>query len=104
LNSGLSEIKNAAEEGAEIARRALRYPLNPAQQNNVLRELDAVTLRITESDVKEVAGFLFPAPDNKEETGISDEDKFRAYLLSSQKLFTGIKDAASQMDLFKNVR
>jgi len=94
LKKGLTNIKNAAEEGAEIARRALRFPLNEQQQNRILKELDDITRRVTESEVKEVAGFLFPpAAENDEDSG--EKDKFRAYLKSSQKLFTGIKNAAA---------
>jgi len=91
---GIDEIKNNAAEGEEIARRALRYPLNAQQQNKVLKELDDITRRITESGVKDAAGFLFPpVAENEEEN--TDKDKFRAYLKSSQKLFAGIKEAAS---------
>jgi len=92
LNKGLKNIKNACEEGAEIARRALRYPLNAQQQNNVLKELDEVTKRITESDVKEIAGFLMP-PDEKETQ--DNTDPFIAYLKSTSKLFISLAQAAS---------
>ncbi|MCL2230247.1 MAG: DUF115 domain-containing protein [Treponema sp.] len=91
LERGLKSIKTAALEGAEIARRALRYPLNPQQQNKVLKELDEITRRLTESDVKEVAGFLIPPINN--EDGNEEKDKFRKYLKSSVKLFDGIIEA-----------
>jgi len=91
LENGLKIIKSAANEGSEIVRRALRYPLNPQQRNNALKELDKITLRFEESEVKEIAGFLFP-PVNEEEK--SDNDPFLAYLKSTQKLFSGIKEAA----------
>jgi len=92
LNKGLKNIKNACEEGAEITRRALRYTLNAQQQNKVLKELDEVTKRITESDVKEIAGFLMP-PDEKETQG--NTDPFIAYLKSTSKLFISLAQAAS---------
>jgi len=92
LSKGLKNIKNACEEGAEIARRALRYPLNAQQQNKVLKELDEVTKRITESDVKEIAGFLMP-PDEKETQ--DNTDPFTAYLKSTLKLFMSLEQAAS---------
>ena len=91
LERGLKSIRIAAEEGAEIARRALRYPLNPGQQNKVIKELDDVTRRLTESEVKEVAGFLFPPADEAEEP--AEKDKFRKYLKSSLRLFEGIIEA-----------
>jgi len=91
LEQGLKIIKAAAEEGSEIAWRALRYPLNPQQRNNALKELDKITKRLDESEVKEIAGFLFPPVDEEEN---SSGDPFRAYLKSTQKLFSGIKEAA----------
>ena len=91
LKNGLENIKKTAEEGAETARRALRYPMNQSQQNKVLKELDRITLRLTESEVKEIAGFLFPpTEEEKDET-----DPFKAYLKSSLKLFTGIREAVT---------
>ena len=87
LTRGLESIKNAAEEGAAIAQQALKRNLNPSQRNKVLKDLDDITRRITESEVKEVAGFLFP-PVEKEDhpTG----DPFHAYLKSSLKLFSSL--------------
>jgi len=92
LERGLKSIKTAALEGAEIARRALRYPLNPQQQNKVIKELDEITRRLTQSDVKEVAGFLISPINN--ENGNEEIDKFRKYLKSSVKLFEGIIEAS----------
>jgi len=66
--------------------------LNAQQQNNVLKELDEVTKRITESDVKEIAGFLMP-PDEKETQ--DNTDPFTAYLKSTSKLFISLAQAAS---------
>jgi hypothetical protein len=93
LKNGLKKIKTAAEEGAEITRRALRYPLNSQQQNKVLKELDDIMRRVTESEVKEIAGFLFP-PIEEEKEEKDGKDPFFAYLKSSFKLFTGIAEAA----------
>ena len=91
LKDGMKNIKTAAEEGAEIARRALRYPLNPQQQNKVLKELDEVTRRLTNSEVKEIAGFLLPPVIDDEG---ENKDQFISYLKTSQKLFTGILESA----------
>ncbi|MCL2720784.1 MAG: DUF115 domain-containing protein [Treponema sp.] len=94
LKQGLDKIKTAAEEGVEIARRALRYPLNEQQQSKVLRELDGVLKSVTESDVKEVAGFLFPQMDEEniiKENG--ENDQFRSYLKTLLKFLDGVSQA-----------
>jgi len=93
LKRGIANIKRAAEEGASIARQALRRDLNPQQQNKVLKELDEITRRITESEVKEVAGFLFPPAES--EKGSQSGDPFRAYLQSSLDFFSGLAQAAA---------
>jgi len=96
LKRGLESIKDAAESGASIARHALMRSVSPEQQKKILRDLDAITRRVTESDVKEVAGFLFPpVEDEKEEGGAKDGDPFRAYLKSSLKLFSSLAEAAA---------
>jgi len=89
LKRGLESIKETALAGKEITRRALRYPLNPSQQNNVIKELDEITRRLDKSDVKEVAGFLFPPVEEEKD----EKNPFRAYLKSTQKLFFGLADA-----------
>ena len=90
LESGLKNIKAAAEKGAEIARRALKYPPDEKKRGHILYELDKITRHFEESEVKEVAGFLFPEVD--EENG--GKDTFRAYLKSTLKLFSGVAEAA----------
>jgi hypothetical protein len=102
LTRGLKNIRNAAEEGASIARQALKRNLNPSQQNKVLKDLDEITRRITESEVKEVAGFLFPPAENakdgsrpKDNSCPADSSSpFRVYLNSSLKLFSDLAEAA----------
>ena len=96
LTRGLKNIRNAAEEGASIARQALKRNLNPSQQNKVLKDLDEITRRITESEVKEVAGFLFPPVGNAKDESCSKDSSnpFRAYLNSSLKLFSDLAEAA----------
>ncbi|MDR0323125.1 MAG: DUF115 domain-containing protein [Treponema sp.] len=91
LTRGLESIRSAAEEGASVTKRALNYTLNPSQQNKILKELDEITRRITDSEVKEIAGFLFP-PAEDEETGNVSGDPFRAYLKSSLKLFSSLAE------------
>jgi hypothetical protein len=95
LTRGLESIRDAAQKGEAIARNALRGRLNPEQQNKVLRDLDAITRRVTDSEVKEVAGFLFPPVDDEKENSPADSrDPFRSYLESSLRLFSGLAEAA----------
>jgi hypothetical protein len=64
LFEGLKTIKTLAEDAAEAAetalRRARRGRLSPAEQEKVLKKLDAANNAIMHSEVKEAAGFLFP--------------------------------------------
>jgi hypothetical protein len=94
LKRGIGSIKRAAEEGASIARQALKRELNPQQKNKILKELDEITRRIAESEVKEAAGFLFPPSSGEKEGDSESGDPFRAYLKSSIKLFSGLAEAA----------
>jgi len=89
LIRGLENIKSAAQEGAAAARQAMKRESSPLQQNKVMKDLDEITRRITDSDVKEVAGFLF-ANIEKE----NDSDPFRAYLKTSLKFFSSLSQAA----------
>ena len=92
LTNGLNSIKTAAQDGAYIARRALRSSLNPSQKDKVLKELDNIMRRVTESEVKEVAGFLFPQLE-EENTENEGKDPLHIYFKSSLKLFNGIIEA-----------
>jgi len=94
LKRGLEKIRSAAEDGAEIARKALRYPVSEAQQGKVLKELDDVMRHVNESDVKDVAGFLFSPDSEKENESGTEKDPFKAYLKSIYKLFSSIAKAA----------
>ena len=93
LLEGLDRIRTAAAEGAKTAERALHRPLSPAGQETVLAALDKTLRAITESEVRDVAGFLFPPP---EEGGAppGGADPFRAYLTSSAKLYRALAEAA----------
>ena len=96
LTRGLESIKAAAEEGAAIAKKSLKRALNPSQRDKVLKELDEIMRRITGSEVKEVAGFLFPPVEDEKERSRPAEggDPFHAYLKSSLKLFSSLAEAA----------
>jgi hypothetical protein len=93
LIRGLENIKNISKEGKNIAENALKKNLNQSQQNKVMKELDEITKRIANSEVKEVAGFLFPPVEN-ENTANAESDPFRVYLKSSLDLFSSLSQAA----------
>ena len=94
LTNGLKNVKNAANEGAAITQQALSGNVNSEQRKKILKKLDALMCRITESEVKEVAGFLFPPAEIKENSPADDSDPFRVYMKTSQKFFTSLAEAA----------
>jgi hypothetical protein len=98
LLRGLDRIKSAAEKGAGIAEQALKRNRAPAEKNSILTALDEITLLIAESEVKEVAGFLFPPSGVAEMTqsgGSSGSgDPFQAFLKSSISLYRSLAEAA----------
>ena len=89
LIRALRSIKNAAEEGRAITERALKRNLNQGERDKTVKDLDKIMKRITDSEVKEIAGFLFPAIEKEE-----DGDPFKAYLKSSLKLFSSLSQSA----------
>jgi hypothetical protein len=94
LTGGLEQIKATAEKGAKIAENALKSGLSPLERRETLAGLDGVLRLITESAVKEAAGFLFPPEEApKMETGAGDA--FRSFLESSLKLYRPLADAAA---------
>jgi hypothetical protein len=94
LTRGLESILDAAQKGEAIARNALKGSLNPEQRKKLLRDLDAITRRVTDSEVKEIAGFLFPPVEaEKESSPMESRDPFRDYLESSLRLFSGLAEA-----------
>jgi hypothetical protein len=92
LLGGLRHIKTAAERGAETAEQALKRP--SPDRKKVLAALDETIRIITGSEVKEVAGFLFPPPEDGDEKTGGGEDSFRSYLLSSVRLYRALAEAA----------
>jgi hypothetical protein len=100
LERGLASIKKTAEDGASIAKQALNRNLNAAQRDKVIKDMDALTRRVTESEVKEVAGFLLPQIEDDKEISSANSfpkessDPFREYLKSTLKLFSGLAATA----------
>ena len=94
LTHGLKSIKNAAVEGAAITQNALLNNINPEQQKKILKKLDTLMHRITESEVKEVAGFLFPQAEKEGNISSDGSDPFRSYMKTSRDFFSSLADAA----------
>jgi hypothetical protein len=89
LIRGLESVMKAAEEGAKIAERALNSNLSPEQQQKILKNLDYITSRISDSEVKEVAGFLFSEFED-ENTDSGEKNPFRSYLKNTFKMFAAL--------------
>jgi hypothetical protein len=95
LINGLEFIKAEAEKGLSLSGRSLKYTVNKDEQNKILKKLDEITGNIKNSEVKEVAGFLFPqneALEMDKESG----DPFRVYLKSSARLFSALAAATAE--------
>jgi hypothetical protein len=114
LRSAMERIKTACEEGEKIASgalhtrralhtggalhtgRSLRQNPDPGEQEKTLAALDTVNSLISSSEVKEIAGFLFP-PQALEEIGqdkrSGEKDAFREYLESLITLYRSLAQA-----------
>jgi hypothetical protein len=95
LGSALDRIKTACEKGEEIASGALAQNPDAAEQEKILASLDAINRLISSSEVKEVAGFLFP-PEALEETApnnLSEKNAFFDYMASLVKLYRSLAEA-----------
>ncbi|MDR2717994.1 MAG: DUF115 domain-containing protein, partial [Treponema sp.] len=100
LSSGLRQIQNACVKGRKTAEQALQRDTGPAGREKTLAALDEVNRCITGSEVKEIAGFLFP-PEILAEMGktgqSADADEsgaFHAYLKSSIRLYRSLEESA----------
>jgi hypothetical protein len=94
LLEGLARVRAAAETGAALAEEALNRPPSPAGREKTLAALDKTLRAVTESEVKDVAGFLFPPAEEGGETP-AGEDPFRAYLGASARLYRALAEAAA---------
>jgi hypothetical protein len=93
LLRGLEQIKTAAEKGAQTAEQAAGRNLSPGGQRQVLAVLDEITRTISESEVKEAAGFLFPPA--AEMTDEHAGDPFLNFLESSARFYRSLAEAAA---------
>jgi len=94
LRSSLERIKTACEKGEKIAKQALGQKPDPSEQKKLLASLDAVNRVIGSSEVKEIAGFLFPSQTLEETAPPSEKDAFRGYLASLVNLYRSLAEAA----------
>jgi hypothetical protein len=98
LLRGLDAIQSAAENGAAIAEQALRRTPPPAEERRILAALDEITRLITTSEVKDVAGFLFPpgeaAEMSRESGNTHNGGPFRSYLKNTARLHRSLAEAA----------
>ncbi|MDR2480036.1 MAG: DUF115 domain-containing protein [Treponema sp.] len=98
LLQGLEQIKSASERGAKIAEQALTRPVPAPEHNKILAKLDEVTKTIANSEVKEVAGFLFNPEElaemNRAAVRSGGTDPLAAYLTASARLYRSLAEAA----------
>jgi len=98
LRTSLEEIKTACEKGERIARQAMMKNPGPAEQEKILASLDTINRQISSSEVKEIAGFLFPQQAVGEiPPPLEKKDAFRDYLESSAALYRSLMEAAGQI-------
>lgn len=98
LVSGLQKLVSISDNAAESARRAWKTPatLSPAEKDHILHYFDKTNQAITNSNVKDVAGFLFPLMSELENNLQSPEtNTLKRYLELSLRLYESLSKAAS---------
>ncbi|GHV78933.1 hypothetical protein AGMMS49944_07240 [Spirochaetia bacterium] len=85
LLAGLETLKTLAAESAELAEKAI-------PRDRLIKALGTVNRRIMESEVKDVAGFLFP-PIAELEAGLASTDPYGRYRELSAKLYRSLAEA-----------
>jgi hypothetical protein len=88
LLRGLATLKTLAAESADLAEKA-----RPQDRDRLLQRLGEVNRRITESEVKDVAGFLFPPMAELEAAAYADlqtTDPYARYRELSAKLYRSL--------------
>jgi hypothetical protein len=96
LRSSLEQIKTACEKGERIAKQALRQNPNSGEQEKILASLDAINRLISSSEVKEIAGFLFPQQALEETAPGGHKDAFRGYMESSAALYRSLMESTEE--------
>jgi hypothetical protein len=103
LLEGLEEIVREARNAASLARKA-PGGLDGPERERLLGKLDAALGAIGNSEVKDVAGFLFPPREagRAEESG--GQDPFVRYLESSAGMYRDLAEAAEyQLGVLKKI-
>jgi hypothetical protein len=99
LRTSLEKIKTACEKGERIAKQALREKPGANKQEKILADLDSINRLISSSEVKEIAGFLFPQQAIEETASGGHKDAFRDYMESSAALYRSLMEAAQTVEL-----
>ncbi|MDR2370211.1 MAG: DUF115 domain-containing protein [Treponema sp.] len=99
LLEGLRRIKETAGRGRKTAEKALERP-ETADKASIFSELDLINREIARSEVKDVAGFLFPPEEELEpEPGVLRDsfrrDSFQRHLEYSLKLYQALAETAA---------
>jgi hypothetical protein len=99
LLAGLAKIAGEARNAASLARKALNAcggaeGLGGAEQERLLGKLDAALEAIRNSEVKEVAGFLFPAGETGRGTEAGGGSPFTRYLEAAAGMYHDLAEAA----------
>jgi hypothetical protein len=95
LRTSLEKITAACEKGEKIAKQALRQNPGAGEQEKIIADLDLINRQISSSEVKEIAGFLFP----QEAIESDEKDAFRGYLESLVHLYRSLSEAARTVKL-----
>jgi hypothetical protein len=94
LLEGLKYIRDLAGEAAVLAETgAARKKVSPAERERLLQKLDRAAGAVMDSEVKDVAGFLFP-PAAELEAGSPSPDPLNRYLNLSAKTYRSLAEAA----------
>ncbi|GHT57071.1 hypothetical protein FACS1894109_08130 [Spirochaetia bacterium] len=106
LLRGLEQISAEAREAARLAENSLRnYPAateDEAERSKILKKLDRAFQTIKTSEVRDVAGFLFPPPEEQGTGAAGKSDPFRQYLEFSAKTCRALTEAAEyQLSVLK---
>jgi hypothetical protein len=89
LLRGLENLRKLAAESARLAAGN-----GPSRRDSVLRRLDEANRRIMESEVKDIAGFLFP-PLAELEASLETTGPYERHLELSAKLYRSLELAAA---------
>ncbi|GHU16961.1 hypothetical protein FACS1894163_07290 [Spirochaetia bacterium] len=106
LLRGLEQIGAEAHEAARLAENSLRnystLARDETERSKILKKLDRAFQTIKTSEVRDVAGFLFPPPEEQGTNAAGKNDPFRQYLEFSAKTCSALTDAAEyQLSVLK---